>query len=151
LVQLNHRLALGADPSDETRRRSNLAIAFRSPDGIHPPLGGYSHQVEVSGSQRWLVMAGQVGRTLDGTVPSDPIEQIEIALENVRINLEGAGMEVKDLVKLTWYLVGEIDSAKRRQITAAWLGGHQPCSTLLYVAGLAAPEYKVEIDSWACR
>jgi enamine deaminase RidA (YjgF/YER057c/UK114 family) len=96
-------------------------------------------------------MAGQVGRTLGETVPSDPIEQIEVALENVRRNLESAGMEVSDLIKLTWYLVGEIDSGKRRQITAAWLGGHQPCSTLLYVAALAAPEYKVEIDVWACR
>jgi len=96
-------------------------------------------------------MAGQVGRTSDETVPSNPIEQIEVALENVRRNLDSAGMEVKDLVKLTWYLVGEIDSGKRRQIVAAWLGGHQPCSTLLYVAGLAAPEYKVEVDAWACR
>ncbi len=124
---------------------------LRSPDNMHPPLGMYSHQGDVTGAQRWLVMAGQVGRTSDETVPSNPIEQIEVALENVRRNLDSAGMEVKDLVKLTWYLVGEIDSGKRRQIVAAWLGGHQPCSTLLYVAGLAAPEYKVEVDAWACR
>ncbi len=127
-----------------------MATAFRSPDDIHPPLGRYSHQGEVTGSQRWLVMAGQVGRTLDGTVPSDPIEQIEVALGNVRRNLESAGMEVKDLVKPTWYLVGEIDPGQRRHITTAWLGSHEPCSTLLYVTGLAAPEYKVEIDAWAC-
>jgi 2-iminobutanoate/2-iminopropanoate deaminase len=128
-----------------------LPTTLHSPDSIHPPLGSYSHHAEVTASQRWLVMAGQVGRTLDETVPPDPIEQVEVALENIRRNLDSAGMEVKDLVKLTWYLVGEIDAGKRRQIVATWLGDHQPCSTLIYVAGLATPEYKVEIDAWACR
>jgi 2-iminobutanoate/2-iminopropanoate deaminase len=128
-----------------------MSTTFRNPQGIHPPLGAYAHQAEATGGQRWLVMAGQVGRTVDGTVPSDPLKQIEVALENVRRNLEGAAMETKDLVKLTWYLVGDIDSSRRREIVTAWLGGHQPCSTLLYVSGLAAPEYRVEVDAWACR
>jgi 2-iminobutanoate/2-iminopropanoate deaminase len=128
-----------------------MSATFRNPNGIHPPVGAYAHHAEVIGAQRWLVMAGQVGRTADGTVPTDPLMQIQVALENVRRNLEGAGMEVKDLVKLTWYLVGDIDSGRRREIAAAWLGGHQPCSTLLYVSALAAPEYRVEVDAWACR
>ena len=127
-----------------------MTTAFRNPNGIHPPLGAYAHQAEVS-ARRWLVMAGQVGRTVDGKVPADPLEQIVIALENVRRNLDGAGMATTDLVKLTWYLVGDIDSGRRREIANAWLGGHQPCSTLVYVAGLAAPEYRVEIDALACR
>ncbi len=128
-----------------------MPTTFRNPGSIHPPLGAYSHQAEATGAQRWLVMAGQVGRTVDGKVPTDPLKQIELALENVRRNLEDAGMETKDLVKLTWYLVGDIDSVRRREIVTAWLDGHQPCSTLLYVSGLAAFEYRVEVDAWACR
>jgi enamine deaminase RidA (YjgF/YER057c/UK114 family) len=123
----------------------------RNPETIHPPLGAYSHQIEVSGSPRWLVIAGQVGRTPDGVVPADPIEQVALALENVRRNLDAAGMAVGDLVKWNWYLVGEIDGAARRQVTAHWLDGHEPCSTLVYVARLAAPEYRVEVEAWACR
>jgi len=96
-------------------------------------------------------MAGQLGRTQDGVVPDDPIEQVELALENVRRNLDAAGMAVTDLVKVTWYLVGEIDVRRRREVTSAWLKGHAPCSTLVYVAALAAPEYRVEVDAWACR
>lgn len=96
-------------------------------------------------------MAGQVGRTTDGTVPGDPIDQVQLALDNVRRNLEAAGMDIADLVKLTWYLVGEIDTGRRREVTARWLNGNEPCSTLLYVAALATPEYRVEIDAWACR
>jgi len=132
-------------------RGRGVTSAPRNPDTIHPPIGPYSHQVEVQGSPRWLAMAGQVGRTQDGIVPEDPIDQVELALENVRRNLDAAGMAVSDLVKVTWYLVGEIDARRRREVTSAWLDGHAPCSTLVYVAALAAPEYRVEVDAWACR
>jgi enamine deaminase RidA (YjgF/YER057c/UK114 family) len=123
----------------------------RDPEAIHPPLGAYSHQVEVPAGARLLVMAGQVGRTVDGRVPEDPIEQAEVALDNVRHNLEAAGMGVGDVVKLTWYVVGQMDAQRRRELLTAWLGDHRPASTLVYVAALAAPEYRVEIDAWACR
>jgi enamine deaminase RidA (YjgF/YER057c/UK114 family) len=123
----------------------------RDPQTIHPPLGAYSHQVEVPPGARLLVMAGQVGRTVDGRVPEDPIEQAEVALDNVRHNLEAAGMGVEDVVKLTWYVVGQMDAQRRRELLGAWLGDHRPASTLVYVAALAAPEYRVEIDAWACR
>ena len=122
----------------------------RNPRTVHSPVAVYTHQFEVAGSTRWLVIAGQVGRTFAGTVPDDPIEQVQLALENLRLNLEAAGMEVGDLVKLNWYLVGQIDIVKRREVTVAWLKGHVPASTLVYVAALGAPEYRVEIDAWAC-
>lgn len=124
---------------------------FRNPGLIHGPLGAYSHQVVVDGPQQWLVMAGQLGRTSEGFVPEDPIEQVTVALENLRCNLQAGGMAVTDLVKLNWYLVGDVDAGRRREVTAAWLNGHEPCSTLVRVVGLAAPEYRVEVDAWACK
>ena len=123
----------------------------RNPQNIHTPLGQYSHQIEITGNERMLVLSGQVGMREDGSVPEDALEQIEVAFENIFRNLQAANMDVKDIVKLTYYLVGEIDTAKRRELTASKLQGHQPCSTLLYVAALAAPIYKVEIDAWASR
>ena len=130
---------------------SRMPPTRRNPDGVHSPIGAYSHQVEVSTQARMLAIAGQVGRTLDGRVPEDPIEQLELALENIRLNLEAAGMEVGDIVKLNWYVVGQMDMARRREVLVRWLGGHEPASTFVYVAALAAPEYKVEIEAWACR
>ncbi len=124
---------------------------FRNPQNIHKPLGQYSHQIEITGNERMLVLSGQVGMREDGSVPEDALEQIDVAFENIFRNLQAANMDVKDIVKLTYYLVGEIDTAKRRELTASKLQGHQPCSTLLYVAALAAPIYKVEIDAWASR
>ncbi len=123
---------------------------FRNPPDVHAPVGLYSHQIEIS-NERLLVISGQVGMRQDGTVPADPFEQIDIAFENILRNLRAANMDVKDLIKITYYLVGEIDTAKRREIVLSKLQGHQPCSTLLYVAALASPQFRVEIDAWASR
>ena len=122
---------------------------FRNPREVHQPLGAYSHQVEINGNERVLVLSGQVGMREDGTVPEDPIEQMEIAFENIFRNLRAANMDVKDIIKLTYYLVGEIDTTKRRELVVSKLQGHKPCSTLLFVAGLASPFYKVEIEALA--
>lgn len=124
---------------------------FRNPQSVHTPLGSYSHQVEMRGNERLLIISGQVGMRKDGSVPEDPLEQIEIALDNIILNLHAAGMEVSDLIKLTYYLVGEIDTAKRRELVMSKLEGNQPCSTLLYVGGLASPVYRVEIEAWGAR
>lgn len=124
---------------------------IQNPGTIHSPLAGYSHQIEVIEPKRWLVMSGQVGMLVDGTLPYDPIEQLKVALNNIHENLQAAGLEVQDLVKLTIYLVGEFDTDRRRQALSEWLGDHSPCSTLLYVAALATPDIKVEIDAWACE
>lgn len=123
---------------------------FRNPQDIHKPLGSYSHQIEVS-NERMLVISGQVGMQQDGSVPEDPYQQLDLAFENIIRNLRAANMDVQDLIKITYYLVGEFDTARRREIVLSKLQGNQPCSTLLYVAALASPQLRVEIDAWASR
>jgi enamine deaminase RidA (YjgF/YER057c/UK114 family) len=123
----------------------------RNPDTVHTPLAAYVHQIEISGPERLLVISGQVGMTADGTIEDDPLAQFSAAIDNVERNLEAAGMDFGDLVKLTIYLVGEWDAGARRQLLASRLGAHHPCSTLIFVAGLASPKLRVEIDAWASR
>lgn len=123
----------------------------RNPDTVHAPLGRYVHQVEVTGESHVLFLAGQVGMRTDGSIPDDPVEQLGVALENVLRNLEAAGYEPTDLVKLTTYVVGEMDAAGRRAQLDRLLGSHVPTSTLVFVAALASPAYKVEVDAWATR
>jgi enamine deaminase RidA (YjgF/YER057c/UK114 family) len=124
---------------------------YRNPPDVHEPLGSYSHQIEIKGNERMLILSGQVGMRQDGTVPEDPLEQMDVAFENIFRNLGAAKMNVRDLIKITYYLVGEFDTARRREVVLSKLQGHQPCSTLVYVAALANPIYKVEIDTWASR
>ncbi len=122
---------------------------FRNPQDIHEPVGSYVHQIEIKGNERMLVISGQVGMKKDGTVPEDPYEQLELAFDNIVRNLHDANMEVRDLIKVNWYLVGEFETARRREVILSKLQGHKPCSTLVYVAALAAPIYRVEIEAWA--
>ena len=123
---------------------------FRNPIAVHPPLASYAHQCEVVGPQRWLVLSGQVGIDKDGRLPSDPIKQFKLALINIDGNLQAANMQKSDLVKLTMYLVGQVDPGLRREVLSSWLAGHEPTMTLLFVAALAGPDIKVEIEALAC-
>ncbi|CAG9620279.1 RidA family protein [Sutcliffiella rhizosphaerae] len=123
----------------------------RNPEAVHQPVAPYVHQIEVTGPNRWLTLSGQLGMRVDGTVPEEPIEQLKVALSNVQKNLIAAGMDVQDLTKVVFYLVGEYDIDARRKVISDFFENHLPCTTLLYVAGLAAPAFKVEIDAWACK
>lgn len=123
----------------------------RNPDSIHNPVAPYVHQIEVTGPNRWLNLSGQLGMRIDGTVPENPLEQLQLALENVKKNLDAAEMEIKDLTKMVFYLVGDFEAELRRKIIGDFLGEHLPCTTMIYVVALAAPSFKVEIDAWACK
>ncbi|MEC3918566.1 RidA family protein [Nocardia sp. CDC160] len=121
----------------------------RNPREVHAPLASYTHQIEIGPGGRWLMLSGQIGMRPDGSVPDAAADQIAIALENIRYNLAAASMTVTDIVKLTIYLVGEIDSDTRRTALANFLGTHAPCMTLMYVSALASPALRVEIDATA--
>ena len=124
-------------------------MIFRNPETVHHPLSVYSHQAEVSGNARWLVLSAQIGMDKDGFLPEDVYGQVELALDNILKNLEAAGMGKENLVKLAFYFVGAHDIERRRTIVRNWLEGHQPCMTILFVSGLAHPSFKIEIDAWA--
>lgn len=96
-------------------------------------------------------MSGQLGLEVDGTVPENLLEQLQLALENIKRNLESAEMDVGDLTKLVFYLVGDLEAEQRRKIIGDFLGEHLACTTMIYVVALAAPVFKVEVDAWACK
>ena len=125
----------------------------RNPESVHAPVGRYVHQISLDNPEKLVFISGQVGMRPDGSVPEDAVEQLAVALENVLRNIEAAGLETSDLVKITTYVLAgaALDPARRRAEMERLLGDHVPTSTLVFVAGLAAPEYKVEIDGWAAR
>jgi enamine deaminase RidA (YjgF/YER057c/UK114 family) len=121
----------------------------RNPETVHPPLGGYAHQVELAGETRLLALAGQVGMRPDGTLPEAAEEQLLEALRNVERNLEAASMTLRDVVKLTIYAVGELDRDARAAALGEAFGDEPPAMTLVFAAALATPALKVELDAWA--
>jgi len=123
----------------------------RNPESVHAPVGRYVHQIEVSGENRLLFISGQVGMDSNGHVPAEPENQFRVALQNVLLNVEAAGFERTDVVKLITYVVSDIEPAARREALDGAFGDHMTTSTLIYVSRLAAPEYLVEVDAWAVR
>lgn len=126
-------------------------IALSNPPGLRAPGSHYSHAVLVTGATRRLVISGQVGVAMDGTVPADPAAQMAQALDNLRAVLAGHDMEVRDLVKTTAFLTDRALITPWRAAREHAFAGHAAASTLLIVAGLADPRWVVEIEAEAAR
>jgi len=129
-------------------------VRFENPRAVAPPVGAYSHVAVVPEGGELIAIAGQVGLTLDGSLASTPEAQFEQALSNVLRIVESQGGSSQDIVKLTMYVVqGErgLNYDRLHAIRAALLGDAKPASTLVYVSGLARPEYLVEVEAWAVR
>jgi len=122
-----------------------------NPAGVAGPFATYSHGVELEGPHRFLFGAGQTGVRADGSVGEGIEEQAGLVWDNIRKVLAAANMEISDIVQLNMLLVDRADHARAAAIREAILDGHRPASTLMYVAGLARPEWLIEIDFIAAR
>lgn len=124
-------------------------VKTHNPSTVAPPFSRYSHGIEAPGSARWLHISGQVGVAPDGTVRHGAEAQIEQAWRNLLAVLESAGMNARDLVKVTIFLTDRSYLPASRQIRDRMLQGAEPASTLLIVNGLASAEWLVEIEAIA--
>jgi 2-iminobutanoate/2-iminopropanoate deaminase len=125
-----------------------VTITRSNPPTVRQPTG-YTHAIEVVNPTRWLVISGQVGVALDGTIPETGGGQIDQALANLRAVLEANDMTVNNIVKLTTFLTDRSLLGAYRAARAAMLGEHAPASTLLFIAGLADARFVVEIEAEA--
>ena len=121
------------------------------PKTVASPFSRYSHGIEAAAGARWLHVSGQVGVSPEGKVLDGAEAQIEQAWRNVLSVLEAAGMGPRDLVKVTTFLVDRADLPTARAVRDRMLQGAEPASTLLFVAGLASPEWQVEIEAIAAK
>lgn len=123
-----------------------------NPKKIAPPNSpSYHHGIEVTPNMRWLVLAGQVGKNPDGTVPPSFEKQCENCWDNIFAILAEGGMGREDVVRLTVYLTRREDIPVNRAIREKKMGSIAPASTLLVIAGLATPEFLIEIDVLAAK
>ncbi len=124
-----------------------------NPDTVYEPVAAYYQSVEVPAGARWLITAGQVGITPDGTLVKDPEAQIEQVWNNVAALLAAADMAPEDLVKLTIYLIDvEHFVTNRKYREAALVPARdealpQPDSTALVRAGSAHKLLDGTLDS----
>ncbi|MBN8533222.1 MAG: RidA family protein [Rhizobiales bacterium] len=119
------------------------------PRSIAAPPSRYAHGVVHSARARRLVIAGQVGMRIDGTIPDDLVEQMEIAWDNLTAVLAEAGMNISDLIKINVFVTVPGSVGLYRTIRDRRLGRHLCAATYLEVAGLVAPNILFEIDGEA--
>ena len=122
-----------------------------NPPGMAPPASRYSHGAEINAGARWLHISGQVGTAPDGSIRQGFKAQMEQVLANIGTVLQAAGMTKRNLVKLTVFVTqpGPETVALYRTLRDEWCEGHAPTATYLVVAGLAHPDFLVEIEAIA--
>lgn len=98
---------------------------------------------------RTVFVRGQTGQDLDTAVNvgvGDAGAQAEQAMSNIRQLLAEAGGSLDHICKITVYLTDPRFREAVYRIVGRWLQGVYPVSTGIVVAGLARPEWLVEID-----
>jgi enamine deaminase RidA (YjgF/YER057c/UK114 family) len=98
---------------------------------------------------RTVFVRGQVGQDLDTAVNvgiGDAGAQAEQAMGNIRQLLSEAGGSLEHICKITIYLTDPRFREAVYRVVGRWLKGVYPVSTGVVVAGLARPEWLVELD-----
>jgi enamine deaminase RidA (YjgF/YER057c/UK114 family) len=98
---------------------------------------------------RTVFVRGQVGQDLDTAVNvgvGDPAAQAEQAMANVHQLLGEAGGSLEHICKITIYLTDPRFREPVYRTIGRWLKGVYPVSTGIVVAGLARPDWLVEVD-----
>jgi 2-iminobutanoate/2-iminopropanoate deaminase len=141
---------LEARRTAEEAKETSMTNTFQD-IGVARQIGSYSDAVQVPPHARWLLTAGTPGLALDGSLPKDITGQAELAWAHVVTMLERADMTVKDLVKVTHYLLHASDIPAYVKVRSRFLGDARPASMLLVVPQLVRPEFLLEIEAYAAR
>jgi reactive intermediate/imine deaminase len=109
---------------------------------------GYSHAAKAAGL---LFVAGQVAQDPEGNlVGRGDIEAQAIQVfENLKRVLASAGATLDDVVKMTTYTTKLDYRPVIRDVRARYYGDYFPPNTFVVVAGLASPDYLLEIEAVA--
>jgi enamine deaminase RidA (YjgF/YER057c/UK114 family) len=98
-----------------------------------------------------IFLAGQVGRTADMQIVTDPRAQFEAAFENLRVVLAEAGCTFDDLVDMTTY---HVDMDRHwpvfREVKNRVLPRGKFPWTAIGVSALADPAFLLEVKATAC-
>lgn len=109
------------------------------------PAGPYSPIVQAG---EWLVTAGQLGVTPDGTMADGIEAQTAQCMANIRTLLESRGAGMDKIVKTTVFLADIADWPKMNRPYEEALQGHKPARSAFQVAALPRNAL-VEIEAWA--
>jgi 2-iminobutanoate/2-iminopropanoate deaminase len=127
-------------------------VKIINPDTITKPASAYAQAVLLPPSAgHRLIISGQVGVAQDGRIEVGVKAQLERTWSNLLAVLAASGFEIQHLVKVTTFVTEPGQTALARQIRDSALHGHLCAATYLQVAGLASPDFLVEIEAEAVK
>ena len=125
-----------------------MAVERIQPEGLPSP----PHYSQVVKAGNTIYLAGQVSVNASGEIvgAGDFVAQATQVYENMKTALAAAGAGFGDLVKITTYLTDPRYRDPLREVRSKYIGnGPVPASTMVMVAGLAQPEWLIEIEGIA--
>jgi 2-iminobutanoate/2-iminopropanoate deaminase len=122
-----------------------------NPATVAAPLSSYSHGVEIPADARWMCLSGQIAIDPNCNVPTGIEAQTRCVFENIKNILASGDMSMSDLVRLNIYIVNPDDMPGFRTVRNEYVGDIQCASTMIVVAGLAKPEFLLEIEAMAAK
>jgi len=129
-----------------------VIVQHLNPEGMHKNPA-FTQAVVVEGAARTIYVGGQNAVAADGTVVgrNDLAAQTEQTFANLELVLREAGATIHDVVKWTLYVVQGQDIRPGFAVFQRIWGQHPnpPVISFNFVAGLANPEYLIEVDAIA--
>ena len=121
-----------------------------STPGAPAPRGPYSPAVRAGD---YIFVSGQIplDPITNQTRLGDVASETRQVLENIRLNLEGCGATLRDVVKTTVFLTNVQDFAAMNAAYAEVFGDSKPARSTVGVAALPLPGAKVEIEAIAYK
>lgn len=126
-----------------------MSKQFFNPPALNP-TNGFTHVVVATGGKT-VYVSGQVSVNEKSEVigKGDLRAQVERTFENLKVALAAAGATFKDVVKVTYFVVGlkpehvpHIREVRRKYLDP----NNPPASTLVGVAALVVPDWLIEIE-----
>ena len=125
------------------------------PDDVHVKVRDghimFSNVVAVEDARRFVYVAGQVSRDVEGKIvgKGDMRVQIEQVCKNIERCLVAAGASLDDVVETTTYATNLNDFFRHVDVRSKYFEAAMPASTTVEVSGLAGDDFMVEITARA--
>ena len=98
---------------------------------------------------RRIVVSGTAPIWPDGTCDPDPAAQASRCLEIIEAALQEAGSEISDVVRTRMFIADRDDADAVGAVHGQVFADVRPAATMVVVAGLLDPRWKVEIEAEA--
>lgn len=110
------------------------------------PTIGFSRAVRVGDR---VLVSGTAPVWPDGSCPDDPAVQARRCLEIIEAALREAGASLAEVVRTRMFLTDASDADAVGRVHGEAFGEIRPAATMVVVAGLLDPRWKVEIEAEA--